>query len=89
MWLSGGTCGARRFLFDEIAQLKVWSNMGKKQLIIISKGAGYEIGWECISPRKTVPFAERPEDALHRHRFLAGRGPIVLVREDIKDKKKG
>ena len=75
--------------FDEITELKVWSNMGKKQLIIVSRGPNYEFGWECISPRKTAPFAERLEEAVNRHRFLAGREPIVLVREDIKDKKKG
>ena len=75
--------------FDEITELKVWSNMGKKRLIILSKGPSYDFGWECISPRRTVPFAERLEEALNRHRFLAGRAPIALVREDIKEKKKG
>ena len=74
--------------FDEITKLKVWSNMGKKQLAIISSGPNGEFGWECISPRKTVPFAERLEEALNRHRFLAGRAPVTIEREDIKEKKK-
>ena len=73
--------------FDEITELKVRSNMGKKQLTIISRGQSYDFGWECISPRKALPFAERLEEALNRHRFLAGREPISLIREDIKEKK--
>ena len=73
--------------FHEITDLKVWSNMGKKQLTIISRGENYDFGWECISPRKVLPFAERLEEAVNRHRFLAGRDPIILVREDIKEKK--
>ena len=75
--------------FDEITQLKIWSNMGKRQLIIISRGPDYEFGWECISPRKVEVFAERLGEALNRHRFYAGRAPITIQREDSrKDKKK-
>ena len=74
--------------FDEITELKVWSNMGKKQLTIISRGQNYDFGWESISPRKALPFAERLEEALNRHRFETGRKPITIQREDIKDKKR-
>ena len=74
--------------FDEITDLKIWSNLGKKQLTIISRGPDYDFGWNSISPRNVLAFAERLEEALNRRRFYAGRDPIVVVREDIKDKKK-
>ena len=74
--------------FDEINELKIWSNLGKRQLTIISRGPTYEFGWDSISPRNVLAFAERLEETLNRHRFHAGRAPITVVREDIKDKKK-
>ena len=74
--------------FDEITELKIWSNLGKKQLIIISRGPDYDFGWNSISPRNALAFSERLEEAVNRHRFLAGRAPITIQREDIKDKKK-
>ena len=75
--------------FDEITQLKIWSNLGKRQLTIISRGPNYEFGWESISPRKVEVFAERLGEALNRHRFYAGHTPIIIQREDSrKDKKK-
>ena len=75
--------------FDEITQVKIWSNLGKRQLIIISRGPNDEFGWECISPRKADAFAERLAEALNRHRFHAGREPIQVGDENAKkDKKK-
>lgn len=75
--------------FDEITQLKIWSNLGKRQLIIISRGPNDEFGWESMAPRKVEVFAERLGETLNRHRFYAGRDPITIQREDIrKDKKK-
>ena len=74
--------------FNEITELKIWANLGRKQFTIISRGPNDEFGWQSISPRKALVFAERMEEALNRHRFHAGRAPITIVREDIKDKKK-
>ena len=75
--------------FNEITQLKTWSRMGRKQLIIISQGPNYEFGWECIAPRKIDAFAERLEEALNRSRFCSGLEPIQTQNEDSrKDNKK-
>ena len=75
--------------FDEITRVRIWSNLGKTQLIIISSGPNGEFGWECISPRKTEVFAERLGEALNRHRFYAGREPLQIQNEnDRKEKKK-
>ena len=75
--------------FDEITQLKAWSNLGKRQLIIISRGPDYEFGWESISPRKVEVFADRLEEALNRYRLYAGLESIQIQNEGSrKDKKK-
>ena len=75
--------------FDEITELKIWSNLGKGQLTIISRGPNCDFGWDSISPRKVEVFAERLGEALNQHGFYAGRAPITIQREDSrKDKKK-
>ncbi len=76
--------------FKEITELKTWSNMGRTQLTIISRGPNYEFGWESIAPRKVEVFAERLEEALNRHRFRAGLEPLQVKDESSrKSKKKG
>ena len=78
--------------FDEVTELKAWTNMGRRQLIVLSRGADYDFGWECIAPRKIEVFAQRLEEAINRRRFYAGRDPIQIqperTRKDRKAKKK-
>ena len=74
--------------FNEVTELKIWSNLGRKQLTILSRGPNYEFGWECISPRKFEVFAERLGEALNRHRFYAGLDSLTIQREDSRKKKR-
>ena len=75
--------------FDQVTELKAWSALGKRNIIVMSRGPNWEFGWDCIAPRKIETFADRLEEAINRHRFLAGREPIQIQPErSRKDKKR-
>lgn len=73
--------------FHEIRELEAKSFLGKRNIIIRSRGPDYEFGWHMIAPRNAVPFSERLEEALNRHRFRAGREPIRMILEEPKPRK--
>lgn len=73
--------------FDEITELKAWTNMGRRQIIVLSRGENYSFGFTLLSPRRIEPFAERLEEAMNRRRFYAGREPIQITPEARKEKK--
>lgn len=74
--------------FDEMTELKAWTNMGKRQIIVISRGPDYDFGWNLIAPRKIEAFAQRLEEAVNCRRFYAGRGPIQIRPERSRKGKK-
>lgn len=74
--------------FDEITELKAWTNMGRRQIIVLSRGETYSFGFTLLSPRRIEQFAERLEEAMNRRRFYAGREPIQITPEERKEKKK-
>ena len=75
--------------FDEVTELKAWSNLGKRHIIVMSRGEDYDFGWDLIAPRKIEVFAQRLEEAINRRRFYIGRDPIQIQRErSRKDKAK-
>ena len=67
--------------FDEIRELEAKSFMGKRNIIVRSRGADYDFGWNMIAPRNAVPFSERLEEMLNRQRFRAGKEPIQMILE--------
>ena len=76
--------------FDEVTELKAWSNMGRRQIIVLSKGKDYDFGFQAIAPRQMELFAQRLEEAMNRRRFYAGRDPITIQTErSRKDKQRG
>ena len=75
--------------FDEVTGLKAWTNMGRRHIIVLSRGRDYDFGFNTIAPRKIEVFAQRLEETINRRRFYAGREPIQIQAErSRKDKKK-
>lgn len=73
--------------FDEITELKAWTNVGRRHIIVISEGENYSFGWTLLAPRKIEQFADRLEEAMNRRRFNAGLDPIQITPEKKKEKK--
>ena len=74
--------------FDEITELKAWTNVGRRHIIVISEGENYSFGWTLLAPRKIELFADRLEEAMNRRRFYAGLDPIEIQPEKRKEKKR-
>lgn len=68
--------------FDEIRELEAKSFMGRKQLIVRSRGPDYDFGWNMLAPRGPERFAERLEESMNRHRFYNGRDAIQIIPEE-------
>ena len=64
--------------------------MGRRKIIVLSKGEDYDFGFDAIAPRRIEVFAQRLEESLNRHRFFAGRDPIQIRPErSRRNKNKG
>ncbi len=74
--------------FDEMTELKACTNMGKRQIIVISRGPDFIFGWNLIASRKIEAFAQRLEEAVIRRRFYAGCDPINIRPERSRKGKK-
>ena len=71
--------------FDEITELKIWSAVGKKGLMVLSRGPapGYKFGCDTLTPREIEAFARRLEEAVNRRRFQNVRDPISVQMESL------
>ncbi len=74
--------------FDDVTELKAWTSVGRRHIIVLSRGRNHSFGFEAIAPRKIEVFAERLEEAVNRRRFQAGREPIQLQAERTRKKKR-
>ena len=70
--------------FDEIREIEVKSFLGKRHIIVRSRGPDYDFGWNMLGPRRSAQFAERLEESINRHRFYAGREPVQISLEEPK-----
>ena len=76
--------------FNEITELQAWTSVGRKKIIVLSKGEDYDFGFDALAPRRIGVFAQRLEESLNRHRFHAGREPIQIRPErSRRNKNKG
>ena len=71
--------------FDEIREVEVKAFMGKRHIIVRSRGPNYEFGWNMLGPRRPALFAERLEESMNRRRFYAGLEPIQIFMEKRKE----
>ena len=42
--------------FDEVTELKAWTNTGRRQSIVLSEGLDYDFGFNAIAPTTKFPF---------------------------------
>ena len=74
--------------FGEITELKAWTNMGRRQIIVLSEGENYSFGFTLLGPRRIEEFARRLEEAMNRWRFYAGMEPMQITPEKRKERKR-